>query len=78
MADPIKPPSIHRERCVVIHKSRRYQRLPNTNIKEPLTYPWLKLSGKWLETAGFKADLEVKVIVRNGKIVITPMTKAHR
>ena len=33
--------------------------------------PMLKLSGKWLENAGFKPSKTVKVEVSDGKMVIT-------
>ncbi|MEM5342286.1 SymE family type I addiction module toxin [Paraburkholderia azotifigens] len=34
-------------------------------------YPWIKLSGRWLELAGFKAGQQVRIEVHHGRLVIT-------
>jgi len=33
--------------------------------------PWLRLSGRWLQRAGFEIDGVVRVQVAQGKLVIT-------
>lgn len=39
--------------------------------KQPPLYPWIKLSGRWLELAGFKAGQRVRVEVQHGRLIIT-------
>lgn len=34
--------------------------------------PWLRLSGRWLEKAGFAVDGKVRIQVELGRLVITP------
>lgn len=34
--------------------------------------PWIRLSGRWLEEAGFEISGKVRVEVEKGKLVITP------
>jgi toxic protein SymE len=34
--------------------------------------PWIRLSGRWLEEAGFEISGKVRVEVQKGKLVITP------
>ncbi len=51
------PPPPVTERSVTIHESWRYQkeaRMPSHMRKEPPTFPWMKLSGRWIETPGFE------------------------
>jgi hypothetical protein len=38
--------------------------------------PWLRLSGKWLEQAGFPVNSRVKVEVSEGRLTITPEVAA--
>jgi hypothetical protein len=38
--------------------------------------PWLRLSGKWLEQAGFPVNARVKVEVSEGRLIITPEVAA--
>ncbi|MGF6242735.1 toxic protein SymE [Paraburkholderia sp. GAS38] len=52
------------ERSVTIQESWRYQkpaRLPFHMCKEPATFPWMKLSGRWIETAGFEPGQRVRI-----------------
>lgn len=58
-------------RTVTIQESRRWQPYkPHRRNNAPLV-PWLKLSGRWLEHAGFKPRQRLKVEVQLGKLVIT-------
>ena len=34
--------------------------------------PWIRLSGRWLEQAGFEISGRIRVEVERGKLVITP------
>ena len=38
--------------------------------------PWLRLSGKWLEQAGFPVNARVKVEITEGRLIITPEVAA--
>jgi toxic protein SymE len=61
------------ERSVTIQESWRYQkpaRLPFHMRKEPPTFPWMKLSGRWIETAGFEPRQRVRIIVEHQRLVI--------
>ncbi|MFL9867995.1 SymE family type I addiction module toxin [Paraburkholderia fungorum] len=35
--------------------------------------PWIRLSGRWLEEAGFGISALIKVEVQKGRLVITPV-----
>jgi hypothetical protein len=41
--------------------------------KEPPTFPWMKLSGRWIETAGFEPGQRVRITVEHQKLIITPL-----
>ncbi|CAG9267582.1 SymE family type I addiction module toxin [Paraburkholderia unamae] len=61
----------HPERRVTIQQSWRYRRVnARTHTKPPL-YPWIKLSGRWLELADFEAGQRVRIEVHDGRLVIT-------
>jgi toxic protein SymE len=34
--------------------------------------PWIRLSGRWLEQAGFEISGQIRVEVATGKLIITP------
>jgi toxic protein SymE len=43
---------------------------------EPPDYPdapWIRLSGRWLERAGFQISDRIRVEVEKGKLTITPV-----
>lgn len=75
MADAdLKPHHAHAERCVTIQQSLRWRpwRRPSSRPrKDPTLYPWLKLSGRWLEHAGFDPGQRVRIEVQHGRLVIT-------
>jgi toxic protein SymE len=63
---------------VTIQQSRRHQALtrylkPGAQRHEPPLVPWLKLSGKWLEQAGFDPGQRARIEVQHGRLVITPI-----
>jgi toxic protein SymE len=35
--------------------------------------PWIRLSGRWLEAAGFEIAGRIRVEVERGKLIITPV-----
>ena len=61
----------HPERHVTIQQSWRYRRINARTRTDPPLYPWIKLSGRWLELAGFEAGQRVRIEVHNGRLVIT-------
>ncbi|WOD15236.1 SymE family type I addiction module toxin [Paraburkholderia kirstenboschensis] len=36
-------------------------------------FPWMNLSGRWIETAGFEPGQRVRITVGHQKLVITPL-----
>jgi HSP20-like domain of unknown function (DUF1813). len=35
--------------------------------------PWIRLSGRWLQAAGFEISERIRVEVEHGRLVITPV-----
>lgn len=50
------------QEMVIPHDARRHER----------RIPWLSLSGRWLEQAGFTPGMQVVIQVRPGELVIKP------
>ncbi|MFL9951619.1 SymE family type I addiction module toxin [Paraburkholderia agricolaris] len=70
------PPPPVTERFVTIQESWRYQkeaRRPLRMRKTPPLFPWMKLSGRWIETAGFTPRSRVRITVEHQKLIITPL-----
>ncbi|WP_425469611.1 SymE family type I addiction module toxin [Paraburkholderia unamae] len=61
----------HPGRRVTVQQSWRYRRINARTHTEPPHYPWIKLSGRWLELAGFEAGQQVRIEVHHGRLVIT-------
>ncbi|NPT65945.1 type I addiction module toxin, SymE family [Paraburkholderia sp. RL16-012-BIC-B] len=40
--------------------------------KEPPAFPWTKLSGRWIENAGFEPGQRVRITVEHQRLIITP------
>ncbi|MGQ7934258.1 SymE family type I addiction module toxin [Paraburkholderia sp. D1E] len=62
-------------RFVTIQEALRYQklaRLPFHSRKEPPLLPRMKLSGRWIETAGFEPGQRVRITVEHQRLIITP------
>ena len=59
-------------RTVTIQESRRWRPYAPHRRTNPPLVPWLKLSGRWLEDAGFKPRQRLKVEVQHERPVITP------
>jgi len=63
----------HPERHVTIQQSRRYRQWkPRGYRTDPPLFPWFKVSGRWLEHAGFKPHQRLKIEVHDERLVITP------
>jgi toxic protein SymE len=65
------------DRFVTIQQSQRHRSLDDwlkhqRFFTEPPLYPWMKLSGRWIEHAGFKAGQRVRIEVKHGRLVIAP------
>jgi toxic protein SymE len=65
-------------RILTVSSQRRPWARPKdypTSWSEPPDYPdapWIRLSGRWLEKAGFEISSKIRVEVEEGKLVITP------
>jgi toxic protein SymE len=57
-------------RSVKVQQSLRHQDFSHLD-KSPKLYPWIKLSGLWIEHAGFLPGQQVRVTVEHGKLIIT-------
>lgn len=57
-----------------IQQSWRYRQWkPNRDYRtDPPLFPWFKVSGRWLEHAGFKPNQRLKIEVHDERLVITP------
>ena len=72
MADAnLKAFDAHLLRSVTIQQSPRWQPFSPKRRRAPLLVPWFKLSGRWLEQAGFMPRQRLKIDVQLGKLVIT-------
>jgi toxic protein SymE len=61
------------ERHVTIQHSWRHRRLKLHGYRtHPPLYPWFKVSGRWLEHAGFRPRQRLKIEVQHERLVITP------
>jgi toxic protein SymE len=75
MADPnLNSRPAHPERHVTIQQSWRYRQWkPNRSYRtDPPLFPWFKVSGRWLEHAGFMPYQRLKIEVQHERLVITP------
>ncbi len=62
----------HPERHVTIQHSWRYRPWkPGGYRTDPPLFPWFKVSGRWLEDAGFEPHQRLKIEVQLGKLIIT-------
>ena len=59
------------ERSVKVQQSLRHQAWPSHLNKPPKLYLWIKLSGLWIEHAGFLPGQQVRITVEHGKLIIT-------
>ena len=72
MADAnLKAFDAHSVRTVTIQESPRWRPYSPRRRTAPLLVPWFKLSGRWLELAGFMPRQRLKVEVELGRLVIT-------
>jgi len=61
----------HPSRSVTIQQSPRWRPYSPRRRPAPPLVPWFKLSGRWLEHAGFMPRQRLKIEVHAGKLVIT-------
>lgn len=61
----------HPVRNVTIQESPRWRPYSPRRLTAPLLVPWFKLSGRWLEQAGFMPRQRLKIEVQLGRLVIT-------
>ncbi|MGN6084361.1 SymE family type I addiction module toxin [Trinickia sp.] len=61
----------HPSRSVTIQQSPRWRPYSPRRRPAPPLVPWFKLSGRWLEQAGFMPYQRLKIEVQLGKLVIT-------
>lgn len=54
-----------------VHEMLRWRPYSPRRRTAPLLVPWFKLSGRWLELAGFMPRQRLKVEVELGRLVIT-------
>ncbi|MFD1554501.1 SymE family type I addiction module toxin [Paraburkholderia silviterrae] len=54
------------------HRARQRRVALHVDVNAPPLYPWIKLSGRWLELAGFEAGQRVRIEVQHGRLVTTP------
>ncbi|APR38905.1 SymE family type I addiction module toxin [Paraburkholderia sp. SOS3] len=61
------------ERFVTVQQSQResHSNKPYWQRSEPPCFPWLKLTGRWIEQAGFEAGQRVRINVEQGRLIIT-------
>jgi toxic protein SymE len=61
-------------RHATIQQSWRYRQWkPNRSHRDdPPLVPWFKVSGRWLEEAGFLPRQRLKIEVQQQRLVITP------
>jgi toxic protein SymE len=47
-----------------------------TDMAPPIMYLWTKLSGRWIEAAGFDPEQRLQIEVSHQRLVITPIDDA--
>jgi len=62
----------HPSRSVTIQQSWRYRQWKPGDRPDPPLFPWFKVSGRWLEHAGFMPHQRLKIEVQYERLVITP------
>lgn len=62
----------HPSRSVTIQQSPRWRPYSPRRRPAPPLVPWFKLSGRWIEEAGFYPRQQLKIEVQHERLVITP------
>ncbi|VWB96486.1 SymE family type I addiction module toxin [Burkholderia metallica] len=47
-----------------------------TDMSPPVVHLWMKLSGRWIEAAGFDPEQRLQIEVSHQRLVITPLDAA--
>ena len=70
-------PAVFHDSFVPAGSSIRHRRtIPHLRLADrapPVLYLWTKLSGRWIEAAGFEPGQRLRIDVTHGRVVITPM-----
>ncbi|MDR6497042.1 SymE family type I addiction module toxin [Burkholderia sp. DN3021] len=70
-------PAVFNDCFVTARASARHRRtIPHLRFADrapPVLYLWMKLSGRWIEAAGFEPGQRLQLDVTHGRLVITPM-----
>lgn len=70
-------PKVQIRRLKVSSLSVEKERLSFPIIGKRKRVPFLKLSGKWLEDAGFSISSNVSIIVKDNLLIIKPIDELH-
>lgn len=60
-----------KDRCLTLSRVLR-DRASRDGYAPPSVVPSLRVQGRWLERAGFRAGARVQVEVQPGRLVVTP------
>lgn len=73
-------PAVPPDCFVTARSSVRHRRtIPHLRFADrapPVLYLWTKLSGRWIEAAGFEPGQRLRIEVTYGRLVITPMDES--
>ncbi|MGP8434143.1 SymE family type I addiction module toxin [Paraburkholderia fungorum] len=53
--------------------NRNRHACPSICARSRPPFPWMKLSGRWIETAGFEPEQHVRITVEHQKLITTPL-----
>ncbi|NHV26735.1 SymE family type I addiction module toxin [Burkholderia sp. D-99] len=59
------------------HTRRVVPHLRLTDTAPPALHLWMKLSGRWIDAAGFEPEQRLQVEVTHKRLVITPIEDGH-
>ncbi|MBN3843907.1 SymE family type I addiction module toxin [Burkholderia sp. Ac-20349] len=48
-----------------------------SDMAPPVLHLWMKLSGRWIEAAGFEPEQRLQIEVTHKRLVITPIDEGH-
>ncbi|WP_249210332.1 SymE family type I addiction module toxin [Burkholderia cenocepacia] len=75
-------PMYFRDRFVSPRSSLQSRRIvPHIRLADmapPVMHLWMKLSGRWIEAAGFDPEQRLRIEVSHQRLVITPIDDADR
>ncbi|VWC80099.1 hypothetical protein BLA50215_01175 [Burkholderia lata] len=82
MADANHNAPLHFHDCFVPPRTsfqtrRIVPHLRLTDMAPPVLHLWMKLSGRWIEAAGFEPEQRLRIEVTHKRLVITPIEDGH-